>query len=147
MAARTGMVLVPIVLLTALAINPAAAAEKPKAETSKPKTEASKYERRDRHTFELLDENGDGIVSLPEFKNNQMLIFYIMDRNRDLVLTRDETALPEDVFDRIAGAGGKINTMEFLNVVDSAFTLADTNHDSVIDWNEFAALMRRVRQQ
>ncbi len=139
MAARAGMVLAPIMLLTALAINPAAAAEKPKAETSK-------YERRDRHTFELLDENGDGIVSLPEFKNNQMLIFYILDTNRDLVLTFNETALPKDVFDRIAGAGGKINTMEFLDVVDSAFMLADTNRDSVIDREEFAALMRRVRQ-
>lgn len=109
--------------------------------------EGSGHASRDRAIFDLLDENQDGVVSMPEFKNNQMLIFYLLDRNKDLVLTQNETNLPPDVFQRIAGPGGKITTIEFLNVVDEAFARADTNHDTLLDWTEFDALMRRVRER
>lgn len=135
MAARARMVLLAIVAFAALGLQPAAAA-----------TAKASYEKRDQVIFDLLDENHDGVISMPEFKNNQMLIFYLLDRNKDLVLTREETVLPADVFDTIAGSGGKITTIEFLNVVDQAFKNADTNHDSAIDRKEFNALMRRVRQ-
>ncbi|PWC52638.1 EF-hand domain-containing protein [Azospirillum sp. TSO22-1] len=128
------MVLLAILALAAHAVTPAWGAGKPS------------YEKRDRAIFDLLDDNHDGVISMPEFKNNQMLIFYLLDRNKDLVLTKNETALPADVFDEIAGPEGKINTIEFLNVVDKAFKNADTNHDSTIDRKEFNALMRRVRE-
>ncbi|WP_155903470.1 hypothetical protein [Azospirillum brasilense] len=54
-----------------------------------------------------LDDNQDGSVSMTEFKNNQMLVFYILDRNKDLALTVGETHLPADVFASIAGNDGK----------------------------------------
>lgn len=134
MAARARMVLLAILVLAAHALTPAWAAGKPT------------YEKRDRTIFDLLDDNHDGVISMPEFKNNQMLIFYLLDRNKDMVLTRNETVLPPDLFDKIAGPKGKINTIEFMDVVDEAFKNADTNHDGSIDHNEFNALMRRVRQ-
>lgn len=97
--------------------------------------------------FELLDENGDGRISMTEFKNNQMLVFYLLDRNKDLALTRDETTLSAEAFARVAGADGKISTLEFLNAVDSAFDAADTDHNGSLDREEFFALVRRVRQE
>lgn len=135
MAKRARLVALPILALALHASNPAAAAE------------TSRQDNRDRKIFDLLDDNHDGVISMPEFKNNQMLIFYLMDRNKDQVLIQSETNLPPDVFDRIAGPGGKINTIEFLNIVDEAFKRADTNHDTVIDRKEFNALMRRVRER
>ena len=109
--------------------------------------ETSRQDSREKQIFGLLDDSHDGVVSMPEFKNNQMLIFYVMDRNKDQVLTHGETNLPPDAFDRIAGTGGKINTIEFLNLVDEAFKRADTNKDRVLDRQEFNALMRRVRER
>ena len=82
---------------------------------------ASAENARDARIFELLDDNQDGSVSMTEFKNNQMLVFYILDRNKDLALTAGETHLPADAFASIAGNDGKIDTLEFLDVVDSAF--------------------------
>ena len=138
MAARARTALVPVLALAAHtlipAANPAVAAEKPT------------FESRDKKIFEMLDDDHDGVISMPEFKNNQMLIFYVLDRNKDLVLTRNETALPADVFDQIAGSGSKITSIEFMNVVDHAFKNADQNHNSAIDRKEFNALMRRVRE-
>ncbi|AWJ90567.1 hypothetical protein Sp245p_12610 [Azospirillum baldaniorum] len=108
---------------------------------------ASMEHARDARIFELLDDDEDGRVSMMEFKNNQMLVFYILDRNKDLALTADETFLPADVFASIAGADGKIDTLEFLDIVDVAFKQADTNHDGMLDRQEFAALLSRVRSQ
>ncbi|WP_448191544.1 EF-hand domain-containing protein [Azospirillum sp. sgz301742] len=135
MAVRARLAALAILTLALHAFHPAAAAE------------GSRQDSRDRKIFDLLDDNHDGVISMPEFKNNQMLIFYLLDRNKDQVLVQSETNLPPDVFDRIAGPGGKINTIEFLNIVDEAFKRADTNHDNVIDRKEFNALMRRIRQQ
>ncbi|MBP2311297.1 EF-hand domain-containing protein [Azospirillum soli] len=97
--------------------------------------------------FELLDEDGNGRISMTEFKNNQMLVFYVLDRNKDLALTRNETALSAEVFARVAGPDGKISTFEFLNAVDSAFNAADTNHDEALDQQEFFALVQHVREE
>ncbi|OYD80073.1 hypothetical protein, partial [Azospirillum brasilense] len=68
---------------------------------------ASAENARDARIFELLDDNQDGSVSMTEFKNNQMLVFYILDRNKDLALTAGETHLPADAFASIAGNDGK----------------------------------------
>ncbi|OYD84530.1 EF-hand domain-containing protein, partial [Azospirillum brasilense] len=73
--------------------------------------------------------------------------FYILDRNKDLALTAGETHLPADAFASIAGNDGKIDTLEFLDVVDSAFKQADTNQDGLLDRQEFVALLTRIRNQ
>ncbi|WP_448204936.1 hypothetical protein [Azospirillum sp. sgz302134] len=108
--------------------------------------DVSAGDRRTKQLFDLLDDNHDGVITLPEFKNNQMLVFYIWDRNKDLVLTPDEVPLPPDVFARIAGSNSKIDTIEFLNTVDEAFKRADANHDGKLDRREFATLRQRIRQ-
>jgi len=108
---------------------------------------ASVETARDARIFELLDDDHDGRVSVMEFKNNQMLVFYILDRNKDLALTADETFLPADVFAGVAGSDGKIDTLEFLDIVDSAFKQADTNHDGLLDRQEFTVLLERVRNR
>ncbi|CAO3424814.1 hypothetical protein [Azospirillum doebereinerae] len=108
--------------------------------------EISADDRRTKQLFDLLDDNNDGLITLPEFKINQMLVFYIWDRNKDLVLTPDEVPLPLEIFTRIAGLNSKIDTLEFLNTVDAAFEQADTSHDSQLDLREFATLRQRIRR-
>lgn len=103
--------------------------------------------RQTKTIFDLLDTNHDGKVTLSEFKNNQMLIFYIWDKNKDMVLTPDETPLPKDVFNRIAGENSRIDTMEFMKVVDTAFEQADTNRDGVLDLAEFTKMRQLVRRK
>ena len=102
---------------------------------------------RDDKIFDLLDDNNDGLISREEFKNNQMLVFYIMDRNKDLALTRAETTLPADSFARLAGSDGKIGPLEFLGVADAAFTQADANHDGSLDRQEFIVLLQHIRNE
>lgn len=109
--------------------------------------ESGVEDRQTKEIFDLLDTNHDGIIVMPEFKNNQMLVFYIWDRNKDILLTPDETPLPADVFMRIAGPNSRIDTMEFSNIVDSAFERADTNRDGSLDFEEFSAMRRLVRRQ
>jgi hypothetical protein len=94
--------------------------------------------------YELLDENRDGVISMAEFKTNQLLVFYVLDRNQDGALTRGETSLSAEAFARVAEADGKINSLEFLDTVDHAFTQTDANHSGTLDRQEFAALRRRI---
>lgn len=103
--------------------------------------------RQTENLFDLLDTNRDGNISVSEFKNNQMLIFYIWDNNKDLLLTPNETPLPPDVFMRIAGQNSRIDTMEFMKVVDSAFEQADVNRDGVLTLDEFTKMRQFVRHQ
>lgn len=112
-----------------------------------PVAAASVETARDARIFGLLDDDQDSSVSMMEFKNNQMLVFYILDRNKDLALTADETFLPSDAFASSAGSDGRIDTLEFLDIVDSAFKQADTNHDGLLDRQEFSALLSRVRNR
>ncbi|MDQ2103234.1 EF-hand domain-containing protein [Azospirillum isscasi] len=95
--------------------------------------------------FDLFDENHDGRISNAEFQNNKILVFYVWDRNRDLVLTPDETPLRPEVFARAAGPDGRIDSLEFITVIDEAFLLADANRDSTLDRQEFAAIRQRIR--
>ncbi|QCN94445.1 hypothetical protein D3093_03755 [Azospirillum argentinense] len=141
MAAKVRMAFTLTVALTAIVILAALTPMTAAAAT------ASVENARDARIFELLDDDQNGSVSMMEFKNNQMLVFYILDRNKDLALTADETFLPADVFASIAGADGKIDTLEFLEIVDSAFKQADTNHDELLDRQEFIALLHRVRNR
>jgi len=97
--------------------------------------------------FDLLDEDSNGRISKAEFKNNQMLVFYVLDRNKDVALTRNETSLSADVFARVAGADGKISTLEFLNAVDNAFSTADADHNESLAQQEFFALVQNVRDE
>lgn len=103
--------------------------------------------RQTKTIFDLLDTNHDGKITLSEFKNNQMLIFYIWDKNKDMILTPNETPLPKDVFNRIAGENSRIDTMEFMNVVDSAFEQADENRDGILDLAEFTKMRLLVRRK
>lgn len=95
--------------------------------------------------FDLFDENHDGRISNAEFQNNKILVFYVWDRNRDLVLTPDETPLRPEVFAGAAGPDGRIDSLEFITVIDEAFAIADTNRDSSLDRREFAAIRQRIR--
>ncbi|WP_353860282.1 hypothetical protein [Azospirillum formosense] len=95
--------------------------------------------------FDLFDENHDGRISNAEFQNNKILVFYVWDRNRDLVLTPDETPLRPEVFARAAGPDGRIDSLEFITVIDEAFLIADTNRDSTLDRQEFLAFRQRIR--
>lgn len=149
MRMKAGLAMAPLMILALHASIAASAAEPSQNKTSQNKTartQASSEERRVKAVFDLFDENHDGFISMAEYKNNQMLVFYLWDRNKDLVLTQNETPFPPDVFARVAGADGKIDSVEFLNLVDDAFRQADANHDGKLDRQEFEFLRQHIRQ-
>lgn len=106
----------------------------------------SEIDERNPEVFNLFDENRDAFISMAEFQNNKLLVFYVWDRNRDMVLTIDETPLRPEVFARAAGPDGKIDPLEFVEVINEAFAIADTNHDGKLDREEFMAFRRQIRR-
>lgn len=68
-----------------------------------------------RDLFNLLDDNGDGLIDSGEWRSQKMFVFYARDANQNYMLTREE--LP--------------------GIADSVFEAADTNHDGLISGFEY----------
>jgi Ca2+-binding EF-hand superfamily protein len=109
--------------------------------------------------FENADSNGDGVLSLDEFKAARAEAFSKRDRNGDGALdetdlTRGQAARPRlraamkqrlDAFD--ANQDGKVTQEEFVAGGIRAFERADTNGDGALDANERQAVRTAAQER
>lgn len=91
--------------------------------------------------FSTLDSDGNGEIDRAEWQTRKMAIFYMRDRNNDIVLSRDE--LPGLDGTRFAEADlngdGVLSGYEFNQAAFAQFEKADRDGDGVISADEFRA--------
>lgn len=93
--------------------------------------------------FGLMDEDGDGSVSRPEFQSGKGSVFLAMDADGSMTLTPDETRLKPDAFAQLAGADGVVDGEEFIAADVAQFAKIDANGDYGISYDELRAYMAK----
>ncbi len=126
------------VLLTACA-EPTKPAATPAAQTGNGSVIVD--DRRLLRFFGLMDEDGDGSVSRPEFQSGKGSVFLAMDADGSMTLTPDETRLKPDAFAMLAGADGVVDGEEFIAADVAQFAKIDANGDFGISYDELRAYM------
>jgi hypothetical protein len=89
--------------------------------------------------FMLMDEDGDGFVSRPEFQTEKGAVFMTIDENGSMTLTQDEMRLSPDGFKLLAGDDGVVDGEEFIAADIASFDAIDKNQDHKLDLPELTA--------
>lgn len=87
--------------------------------------------------FAEMDGNRDGFIDREEFSMNKGAIFYALDRNRDLKVEQDETALSPEAFQKYAGTDGVLDGLEIYDVPQTRFEAFDRDGNRKIGMQEF----------
>lgn len=104
--------------------------------TAKPSGSGQVDEARLQRFFALMDEDGDGIISRPEFQSGKGAVFMAIDADGSLTLTQNETRLTPEGFALLAGADGVVDGEEFLGAKVAEFDSIDRNGDLGIPYEE-----------
>ncbi len=91
--------------------------------------------------FGLMDEDGDGVVSRPEFQSGKGSVFMAMDIDGSMALTPDETRLKPEAFALLAGGDGMVDGEEFIAADLAQFDKIDANRDHEITYPELRGYM------
>jgi Ca2+-binding EF-hand superfamily protein len=95
-------------------------------------------------SFEILDDNGDGVILREEFLRKKTEIFYraLTDLDRDQRLNPGELNLtPEAFADADLDGDGKLSGAEFVQARFMQFEAIDANGDQEITSAEFRTFM------
>ena len=93
--------------------------------------------------FTLMDADGDGQVSRPEFQAGKGAVFLAIDANGSMTLTQDEMRLSPDGFKLLAGDDGVVDGEEFIAADVASFDAIDKNQDHQIELAELVAYIAR----
>ncbi len=93
--------------------------------------------------FGLMDEDGDALVSRPEFQSGKGSVFMAMDADNSMTLTPNETRLKPAAFALLAGADGVVDGQEFVAADIAQFDKIDANGDREISYDELRAYMAK----
>ncbi len=93
-------------------------------------------EQRLQRFFTLMDADGDGQVSRPEFQAGKGAVFLAMDQDGSMTLTQDEMRLSPAGFKLLAGDDGVVDGQEFIAADIASFDAIDRNQDLQIDFAE-----------
>jgi Ca2+-binding EF-hand superfamily protein len=103
-------------------------------------------EQRLKRFFALMDEDGDGLVSRPEFQAEKGAVFLAIDRDGSMTLTEDEMRLSPEGFKLLAGADGVVDGEEFITSDITSFDPIDANKDHQIDFAELSAYITKFSE-
>ncbi len=93
-------------------------------------------EQRLQRFFTLMDADGDGQVSRPEFQAGKGAVFLAIDQDGSMTLTQDEMRLSPAGFKLLAGDDGVVDGEEFIAADIASFEAIDRNQDHQIDFAE-----------
>lgn len=87
----------------------------------------------------LMDADGDGQVSRPEFQAGKGAVFLAIDADGSMTLSQDEMRLTPEGFKLLAGDDGVVDGEEFIAADVASFYAIDKNQDHQIDLAELVA--------
>lgn len=96
-------------------------------------------EARLQRLFMLMDEDGDGFVSRPEFQAEKGAVFMTLDGNGSMTLTQDEMRLSPEGFKLLAGDDSVVDGEEFIAADVASFDAIDKSQDHKFDLPELIA--------
>jgi Ca2+-binding EF-hand superfamily protein len=103
-----------------------------------------------REIFDILDEDGDGVVRREEFLRTKIEVFYTALRNvdQDQRLGPDDIDItPEAFADADLNGDGKISGAEFVQARFTQFEAIDASGDQEITFEEFRGFMQQYQLQ
>ena len=102
----------------------------------------------DASTFNVLDDNGDGVVTREEFLRMKTEIFYRRIKNLDedqRLSPKEVNITPEAFAEADLNGDGKLSGSEFVQAPFSQFDAIDANGDQKIDIEEFGEFIQQYR--
>jgi Ca2+-binding EF-hand superfamily protein len=93
--------------------------------------------------FGLMDEDGSGTISRPEFQTGKGSVFLAMDADGSMALTPKETRLKPEAFALLAGGDGMVDGEEFIAADIAQFEKIDANGDREIAYQELRDYMAK----
>lgn len=101
---------------------------------------------RDADAFGVLDANGDGVVDSAEWRARRMMVFYILDRDRDLFLVPAE--VPGLASSEFAAADldqdGRLSGYEFNQAAFAQIESADEDGSRTVTLAQFQSYRARL---
>lgn len=86
--------------------------------------------------FALMDQDGNGSISRPEFQTGKGMVFMAIDADESLALTQNEMRLTPEAFNLLAGGDGMVDGEEFIAGKIASFDAIDQNQDHEIPYAE-----------
>ena len=86
--------------------------------------------------FTLMDDDGDGQVSRPEFQFGKGAVFLAIDEDGSMTLSQNEMRLTPEAFKQLAGDDSVVDGEEFIAAEVASFDLIDKDQNHLIDLPE-----------
>jgi hypothetical protein len=93
-------------------------------------------EARLKRFFAIMDQDGSGVISRPEFQSGKGMVFMAIDADGSLTLTQDEMRLTPEAFNLLSGGDGVVDGEEFLAGEIAGFDAIDANQDHELTYAE-----------
>jgi hypothetical protein len=89
--------------------------------------------------FTMMDADGDGLVSRPEFQAGKGAVFLAIDEDGSMTLSQNEMRLTPEAFKQLAGDDNVVDGEEFIATDVASFDAIDKNQDHQIALAELVA--------
>lgn len=93
--------------------------------------------------FTMMDADGDGLVSRPEFQSGKGAVFLAIDEDGSMTLSQNEMRLTPEGFKQLAGDDSLVDGEEFIAADIASFDAIDKNQDHQIDLAELVGYVTK----